>query len=141
MICDVVLLRSHGSWRSRSQVCSTRAARGWLDFRKADPAHWGKTWQARLLSPKTPDTDLLPVLQYARILTIKDGGIMVDGQEISFRGVKSKAVHTRQTWWCVVHQEEGYAALARMDARSSTGFHANDDEEPDERGFLLRPGN
>ncbi|MNY64435.1 hypothetical protein D3C86_2015510 [compost metagenome] len=74
-------------------------------------------------------------------MTIKDGGIMVDGQEISFRGVKSKPVHSRQTWWCVVHQEEGYAALARMDARSSSGFHANDDEEPAGGGFFWPPGN
>lgn len=103
--------------------------RGWLDFRKADPAYYGRSWQARLLNPRTPDSDLLPVLQYARVLAIKDGGLMVDGVEISFRGVKSNPVHTRQTWWCVVHQTEGYAALERMNAPCSTGFHVNDDDD------------
>ncbi|WGT65011.1 hypothetical protein [Variovorax paradoxus] len=72
---------------------------------------------------------MLPVLQYARVLTIKDGGVLIDGQEISFRGVKSKPVRTRQTWWCVVHAEEAYAALDRMNPACSTGFHVNDDDD------------
>lgn len=114
--------------------------RGWLDFRKADPMYWGKTMQARLVSPKDSSKDLLPVLQYARVLTVKEGGIAVCGQEVTFRAVKSKPVHTRQTWWCVVHQDEGYAALERMDARSSTGFNANDDDDPEPgTGFFVPP--
>lgn len=128
MICNVVLLRSHGSWRSRNQVSGEPGCRGWLDFRKANAAHYGRSWQARLLNPRNPEADLLPVLQYARVLAIKDGGLLVDGVEISFRGVKSKPVHTRQTWWCVVHAEEAYAALERMNPACSTGFHVNDDE-------------
>ncbi|MNL79200.1 hypothetical protein D3C87_2057500 [compost metagenome] len=56
---------------------------------------------------------------------------MLTGVEISFRAAKSKPVHTKQTWWCVVHQEEGYAALDRHNPRSTTGFHPNDDDSAD----------
>lgn len=129
MICNVVLLRSHGNWRSRAQG---EWRTGWprlADFRRANPEHYGPSWQARLLSPRKLDTDLLPVLQYARILTIKDGGVLIHGTEISFRGVKSKPIHTQQTWWCVVHQAEGYAALERMNPKCTTGFSVNDDDD------------
>jgi hypothetical protein len=131
VICNVVLLRNHGGWRSRTEVCSEPGKRGWLDLRKADPLYWGKSLQARLLDPKARDKDLLPVLQYARVLTIKEGGIAIQGTVITSRGAKSKAIKTCQTWWCVIHQEEAYAALARMDARSSSGFHVNDDDCPE----------
>jgi hypothetical protein len=101
---------------------------GVLDYRKADPAYWGQTMQARLLAIKGPERDILLPLQYARILTIKEGGIMIAGFEITSRGAKSKAIETIQTWWCITEMEPGYAALDRMDARSSTGFDVNDDD-------------
>jgi len=129
VLCNVVLLRWHGNWKSRMQVAGQAGVPGVLDFRKANREHWGNTMQARLVGIKDLNKDLLPVLQYARVLTIKEGGVMVDGFEISARGAKSKPIKTRQTWWCVVEQEIGYAALERMDARSSTGFHVNDNEE------------
>ena len=100
-----------------------------LDFRKANREHYGNTMQARLLSIKDPQKDLLPVLQYARVLTIKEGGVLIDGVEISARGAKSKPIQTRQTWWCVTEHEVGFAALERMSPRCSTGFDVNDDEE------------
>ncbi|WP_159053703.1 hypothetical protein [Variovorax sp. PMC12] len=131
MISNVVLLRRHGHWRSRSQLEGETGARGWLDFRKANPAYYGRTWDARLLSLKDPEKDCLEPLHYARILAIKDGGIMLTGVEITFRAVKSKPTHTQQTWWCVVHHEEAYAALARHNPRSSSGFDVNDDDMTD----------
>lgn len=131
MIANVVLLRWRGNWRSRSQIGGETGARGWLEFRKANPAYYGRTWDARLLSVTDRDKDCIEPLHHARILAIKDGGIMLTGIEISFRGVKSKPVHTPQTWWCVVHHEEGYSALDRHNPRSSTGFVVNDDEFQD----------
>ena len=128
MLCRVVALRSHGSWKSRTQVAGQAGVPGVLDLRKANREHWGNTLQARLLAIKNLETDVLPVLQYARVMTIKEGGVMVDGFEISARGAKSKPIKTRQTWWCisVAELESGYAALERMNPRSSTGFHVND---------------
>lgn len=128
MIVNVILLRWRGNWRSRSQIGGETGARGWLDFRKSNPAHYGQSSDARLLDPKDMEKDRLEPLHYARILAIKDGGIMLTGVEISFRAAKSKPAHTKQTWWCVVHQEEGYAALDRHNPRSTTGFHPNDDD-------------
>lgn len=129
MIANVVLLRRNGNWRSRRDIGGESGARGWLEFRKANPAYYGHTWDARLLNLKDREKDSLEPLHYARILAIKDGGIMLTGMEITFRATKSKATHTRQTWWCVVHHEEGYAALDRHNPRSSSGFHPNDDDD------------
>ena len=129
MLCNVVLLRWHGNWMSRERVTCQGGMPGVLDFRKANREHYGNTMQARLLSIKDPQKDLLPVLQYARVLTIKEGGVLIDGVEISARGVKSKPIQTRQTWWCVTEHEVGFAALDRMSPRCSTGFDVNDDEE------------
>lgn len=84
-----------------------------------------------MLDVKSMEKDLLEPLHFARILAIKDGGIMLTGMEISFRAAKSKPVRTQQTWSCVVHHDEGYAALDRHNPRSSTGFHVNDDDLPD----------
>ncbi|SEF31312.1 hypothetical protein ABL840_09290 [Variovorax sp. NFACC27] len=131
MFCHVIQLRKGGNWLPRSQVAGSAGARGWLDFRKANPAYYGLTWDARLLSLKTLDKDCLEPLHYARILAIKDGGIMLTGMEITFRAVKSKPTHTQQTWWCVVHEEEGYAALERHNPKSSSGFDVNDDDMTD----------
>lgn len=133
---NVVLPRRHGNWRSRGDIGGEAGARGWLDFRKANPAHYGRTWDARLLSLKDREKDCLEPLHYARILAIKDGGLLIHGMEISFRGVKSKPTHTQQTWWCVVHQSEGYAALERMNPKSTTGFHVNDDDDAGIRALL-----
>lgn len=131
MFCHVIQLRKGGNWLPRSQVAGAAGARGWLDFRKANPAYYGLTWDARLLSMKDPEKDCLEPLHYARILAIKEGGIMLTGVEITFRAVKSKPTHTQQTWWCVVHEEEGYAALDRHNPKSSSGFDVNDDDMPD----------
>ena len=84
--------------------------------------------QARLLAVRALEKDLLPPLQFARVLTIKDGGLLVHGKEMHFRGLKSKPVDRLQTWWCITELELGLAALARMNPRSSCGFHVNDDE-------------
>ncbi|MGO4394441.1 hypothetical protein AB4Z46_24070 [Variovorax sp. M-6] len=65
-----VLLRSHGSWISRAQVLEERPWSGVLDFRKAKVEHYGNSMQARLLSLKGMDKDLLPPLQYARVVII-----------------------------------------------------------------------
>ena len=111
------------------QVAGQAGLPGVLDLRKANREHWGNTLQARLLAIKNLETDVLPVLQYARVLTIKEGGVLIDGVEISTRGVKSKPIQTRQTWWCVTEHEVGFAALERMNARSSSGFDVNDNEE------------
>jgi len=129
MLCHVVLLRWHGNWMSRARVTDQAGVPGVLDFRKANREHYGNTMQARLLAIKNLEKDLLPVLQYARVLTIKEGGVMIDGFEISARGAKSKPIQTRQTWWCVTELEMGFAALERMSPRCSTGFDVNDDEE------------
>jgi len=131
VLCNVVLLRWHGNWMSRARVTGQAGIPGVLDLRKANREHWGNTMQARLLAIKNLEEDLLPVLQYARVLTIKEGGVMIDGVEISARGAKSKPIQTRQTWWCVnVNELEiGFAALERMSPRCSTGFDVNDDEE------------
>jgi len=102
---------------------------GVLDFRKANPDHYGKSMQARLLSIRDLGKDVLPVLQYARVLVIKEGGVMIDGTELHFRSAKGKPISIRQTWWCITEMEPGLEALHRMNARSSTGFHANDDDE------------
>ena len=85
--------------------------------------------QARLLDIRGLKEDLLPPLQLARVLTIKEGGVLIDGQEIHTRGSKSKAERRRQTWWCMVNEEEAFAALERMEPKSYTGFSVNDDEE------------
>ncbi|QGW82917.1 hypothetical protein [Variovorax paradoxus] len=115
------------------QVAGQAGMPGVLDLRKANREHWGNSLQARLLAIKNLETDVLPVLQYARVLTIKEGGVMVDGFEISARGAKSKPIKTRQTWWCVgvAELEIGYAALERMNPKCSTGFSVNDDDEED----------
>jgi hypothetical protein len=99
-----------------------------LDFRKADPKYWGRTMQARLLPLEGPVRDILMPLQYARLLTVKEGGLLISGFEITSRGAKSKAIRTMQTWWCIVDPEPGYAALQRMQVRSSTGFDVDDDD-------------
>lgn len=131
MLSHVVLLRRHGSWLSRSQVAGQPGVLGWLDFRRADPAHYGQSWDARLLNVKDREKDWLEPLHYARILAIKDGGIMLTGVEITFRALKSKPNRTQQTWWCVIHHEEAYAALDRHNPKSSTGFDVNDNDMPD----------
>lgn len=128
VFCNVVVLRSHGSWMSRGHILSQPLRAGVLDYRKA-PDRFGKAMQARLLAIKDLERDVLPQLQYARVLTIKEGGVLVDGFEISTRGLKSKAIKTRQTWWCITEQDVGLAALERMDPRSSSGFHVNDDDQ------------
>ena len=86
------MLRYRGNWKSRSELAGKAGAAGVLDFRKANPDYWGRTMQARLLAIKGPERDILPVLQYARVLTIKEGGVMIDGFEISARGAKSKPI-------------------------------------------------
>ncbi|CAA2107600.1 hypothetical protein [Variovorax paradoxus] len=106
-------------------------APGVLEFRRADPNYWGRTMQARLLPLDGPVRDILLPLQYARLLTVKEGGILISGYEITSRGAKSKSIRTLQTWWCVVDPEPGYAVLQRMEVRSSTGFDVNDDDMPD----------
>jgi hypothetical protein len=131
VLCRVVVLRWHGEWMSRKQVLEQPGKPGVLDFRKANPAYYGRTMQARLLHIRKPDDDVLPVLQYARVMTIKEGGVMITGVELSFRGAKSKPVSTKQTWWCITEHEPGFAALERMNARSSSGFDANDDDLDD----------
>jgi len=131
VISRVVRLRRNGSWLPRSQVEGEAGVLGWLDFRKADPAHYGRSWDARLFSVKDREKEWLEPLHYARILAIKDGGIMLTGFEITFRALKSKPNHMLQTWWCVIHEEEAYAALARHNPRSSTGFDVNDNDMPD----------
>lgn len=131
MLCHVVQLRKNGNWLPRSRVAGQPGFVGYLDYRRADPAYWGRTMQARLLNIKSLEADVLLPLQYARILAIKEGGIMIAGYEITARGAKSKSIKTIQTWWCVVEMEAGYAAMERHAPRSSSGFDVNDDDMAD----------
>ena len=126
----VVLLRAGGAWRSRAQVLAPPHFSGELIYGPADPALWGPTKQARLVRPGRTDIDLLRPLQKAKILEARDGGQFIKGTEYFHRGVKSKPEGRRQLWWCMFDLERALAALARMDPRSSSGFHVNDDDEP-----------
>ena len=114
---------------SRTQVLEERPWSGVLDFRKAKVEHYGNSMQARLLSLKGMDKDLLPPLQYARVVIIKDGGVLIEGMEIHFRASKSKPEAKKQTWWCITEDDIGFAALERMNPRCTTGFNANLDDE------------
>ena len=124
-----MLLRSGGSWMSKKHVLEERPWSGVLDFRKAKLEHYGHSMQARLLSMKDMEKDILPPLQYARVVIIKDGGVLIEDMEIHFRASKSKAKSRKQTWWCVTEEEVGLAALQRMNPRCTTGFDANLDDE------------
>jgi hypothetical protein len=137
-VATIVLLRNRGAWRTRNQVMGPPRFVGEFVFEPADPQMWGRTMQARLIDPARPDHDLLNPLRNARIVQAREGGQFVKGMEYFHRGAKSKPEGRRQLWWCMFELERGMAALARMNARSSTGFHPNDDdadswpdEEPD----------
>ncbi len=83
---------------------------------------------AKLLDPRRLEHSLTHDLHWARVVQIKEGGIMVEGKELLFKGAKSSAIECLQTWWCIVDHETGYAALERMRAPGvTTGFHPNDD--------------
>jgi len=113
---------------------------GVLDYRRAKMEHYGRSMQARLLSVRNLEREILPSLQYAHVLVIKEGGVMIQGEEIHFRATKSKPRRVTQTWWCITEDEPGFDALSRMDARSSTGFHANfDDDDEEDEPPLARP--
>jgi hypothetical protein len=125
----VVLLRDGNFWRSRIAVLGPPHHVGQLIYCKADAQHWGPSYQARLVDPRRPDRDLIPPLQYAKIVEAREGGQFIRGTEYHFRAVKSKAVKKKQVWWCMFGLERALIALARMDARSSSGFHPNDDDD------------
>lgn len=127
-MAKVVLLRACGFWRTRKQVLGPPHYVGEFIYEWADPAHWGRTRQARLVPPGRPKVDLLPPLQFARLGDAREGGVFVFGKEFFHRGVKSKPEDRPQLWWCMFDLERALAALARMDARSSSGFHVNDDD-------------
>lgn len=40
-------------------------------------------------------------LHRARIVKVRDGGVLIAGVELHFRGLKSKGEERQQTWWCV----------------------------------------
>lgn len=124
----VVLLRSHGVWRSRNQVLTPPHYVGEFIYEWADRAHWGRSRQARLVNPARPENDLVRRLQFAEIIAAREGGLFVIGREYFHRGVKSKPVERPQVWWCMFDLEPALKALSRMDARTSTGFRVNDDD-------------
>lgn len=67
-------------------------------------------------------------LHWAKALTAKEGGLMIEGTELRTKGSKSSPIKTRQTWWCMFDRERAYEAMLKMDVRSATGFHPNDDD-------------
>lgn len=40
-------------------------------------------------------------LHKARMIKARDGGMLIAGEELHFRGTKSKGEPRQQTWWCV----------------------------------------
>jgi len=52
-------------------------------------------------------------LYRARLVKIAAGGVLLAGDEVRFRGSKSKGEHFRQSWWCL-------PAPARPQARDAT---------------------
>lgn len=133
VICFVFRLRSFGNWLGNSQVVDSQPVAGILDFRrvaKDQRERFGDhAMIARLLSLHTQKEGCLPTLHRARVVQIKEGGVMIEGFEFQIKGVKSAPIETRQTWWCVVNQEAGFAALQRMRAPGyKAGFHPDDDD-------------
>ncbi|MGJ7553051.1 hypothetical protein ACSFBI_03575 [Variovorax sp. RB3P1] len=129
-MAKVVLLRERGAWRSRNQVLGPPHFAGELIYGPANREHWGPTKHARLIDPDTPKIDLVKPLQYAKLIVVREGGAFIRGVEFHHRGVKSKPEPRDQMWWCMFDLKRALAALARMDARSSSGFHTNDDDYP-----------
>jgi len=132
VFCVVYLLRFRGTWLGRSQVVEANPFRGILDFRRVAPEarhrFGAQAMVARLLDPRRLEHSLTHDLHWAKVVQIKEGGVMIEGTELLFKGAKSAAIRCVQTWWCIVDREEGFAALDRMRAPGvTTGFHPNDD--------------
>ncbi len=131
MFCHVFCLRASGSWNSRRQILEQMPRIGWLDFRRVPKdkrERWGRNaYIAKILSQVDRES-MGKELHWARIVTIKDGGVMIEGTELYPRGLKSSPERVLQTWWCAVDFEDAVVAMSRINAKSPTGFHPNDDE-------------
>ncbi|MGE4243520.1 hypothetical protein [Ramlibacter sp.] len=73
--------------------------------------------RARLvLQPGTADS-LLPDLYFAHVRRITGNGLHLVGLEVIARRANNKASadRYRQTWWCLVHTEDGKLALEDLE--------------------------
>lgn len=99
--------------------------RGEFTFEAGPHEHWGKKpLYARLYEPGT-SKDILPHLENARIVRVRQG-LLVTGQEVIAFASKSKGQRYRQTWVCTVDRiapEEWTAP-----PRGGTGFDSADDD-------------
>lgn len=136
VFCIVFLLRNRGYWLGKSQVLGSRPFKGMLHLMRVAPAdrqRFGpRAMTARLLDSKTASHSVTNDLQWARVLQAKEGGIMIEGKEQFFKGLKSPPIECLQTWWCIVDHEPGFAALERMRAPSGLPypFHPDHDDTP-----------
>ncbi|HEY0200891.1 MAG TPA: hypothetical protein VGC24_04290 [Burkholderiaceae bacterium] len=135
MFCHVFNLRESGAWNSRRAIVEQMPRIGLLRFARVPKnlrERWGRNaYVASILSQKDGKSIGLD-LHWAQIKIIKEGGVMIEGTEMHSRGLKSSPERVLQTWWCAVDFEDAVAAMSRIDVRSSTGFHVNDDDRDDQ---------
>ena len=104
MFCIVYRIRSQGQKRERELIRST-PSRGDLHFdhRIWDPRPARQIMKATLLADDG-ERYLLPVLDRARLVTIRGNGMLITGTEVIPRGTGMKNIRADyypQTWWCV----------------------------------------
>ena len=131
MFCIVYPLRDSGSWNSVHAIIERGPLQGCLYFGPVEKGlreRFGRRAQiARLRALSDPTRAIAHDLHWARTLVVRDGGVLITGTELHPRGLKSSPVKVAQSWWCMFDVERAYTAMLKMNVRSATGFHPNDD--------------
>lgn len=131
MFCIVYPLRESGNWNSVHAILDRGPLQGCLYFGPVDKKlreRFGRNAQvARLRALSDQERPIGRDLHWARTLVVRDGGVLISGTELHPRGLKSSPDKVAQTWWCMFDVERAYTAMLKMNVRSATGFHPNDD--------------
>lgn len=105
MLCDVYPIR-HGGQKRDPEKIRLSPHRGELIYstRLYDIRPRWRVMYAQLLSTSGSGSYVLPVLDQARLVRIRDTGLLIAGTEIipTSQGIKNvKSDDFPQTWWCV----------------------------------------
>ena len=110
MLCDVYILYQSGEPLPADQA-RAHPVRGWLCYGDAGRSYPHE--EAHLYRSRTDETEVIPFVDYARVIKIKRGGLRIEGQqEHGYRD------YWKQVWWCLpvteAEREEGSAPPAEQ---------------------------
>ena len=127
MILYVYRLRQSGQRVDRLTLRERGGMRGEFVFEPYAHEYWGnKPMLAKLLEPGT-SRDLLPYLEYARIVRVRRG-LLVTGNEVIARASKSRGERYRQTWVCTSQPVDASEWPAPPRHPVARGFDPADDD-------------